>query len=188
MTAVCSRMPLAVQGVPMPPIVSPVCVLVRRFRLRHCSAVCGDIPANSQSNNPDGWWDSHSVLFHRATRWRLIESSAVRERNFTPLYYIDFSEGKLSDSPEKNLKNFSIAIFRIAVLCPGFPVVALLAQCLPVALVPEQVLIPSVRDDMIHNCRFPISAILHASDTERMGIEILSAGFLPSSAVSSAAG
>lgn len=37
---------------------------------------------------------------------------------------------------------------------PGFPVVALFAQRLPVILVPEQYLVSSVRLDMIHNgCR-----------------------------------
>ena len=37
--------PLAVQGVPMPPIVSPVRVLLKRFRLRYVSYFCDSAQA-----------------------------------------------------------------------------------------------------------------------------------------------
>ena len=48
---------------------------------------------------------------------------------------------------------------------PGFLVVTLFAQRLPVILVPEQNLISSVRLDMIHNgcrCQFPSPSALRA--------------------------
>ena len=42
---------------------------------------------------------------------------------------------------------------KAVILSSGLPVVAPLTHCLPVRSVPEELLISSVRNDVVHNCR-----------------------------------
>ena len=56
----------------------------------------------------------------------------------------------------------------IAVLRHGFMVVAVLTKALPVALIPEQLCIPSVGNDVVNHSRPHQSPLLHALDAEGM--------------------
>jgi hypothetical protein len=58
-------------------------------------------------------------------------------------------------------------------------VVAMLAQCLVIALVPEFLLIATVRLDVIHHGGWSIPAALEALDAQRMLAEITVAVTLP---------
>ena len=62
----------------------------------------------------------------------------------------------------------SVVILRVAFLRQGFPVMALLAELLPVVLVPEEVLISAVGDDVVDNSSFDVPSVPFALDTQRM--------------------
>lgn len=62
----------------------------------------------------------------------------------------------------------SIFILLISVLGHGLAVVAVLAQCLPVGFIPEQLLDPTMRHDMIYHRCLHQPALLPAPDTQRM--------------------
>lgn len=75
---------------------------------------------------------------------------------------------------------------RRLVLAPRLLVVAALAQRSPVAAVPEETLVASVGDDMVHHCGLHVLALLHALLAERVRTEKLTAGLLPCSTVATA--
>ena len=61
----------------------------------------------------------------------------------------------------------------------GFPIMAALAQRLPVVLIPEQLLIAPVRNHMVdHRCGRQ-HALLHAGVAQRIARQKLFAGFPP---------
>ena len=62
----------------------------------------------------------------------------------------------------------SVSVLLIAVLRHGFMVVAALTKALPIALIPEQLRIPSVWDDVVNHGCFYQSPLLHALDAEGM--------------------
>ena len=62
----------------------------------------------------------------------------------------------------------SVMELLIAVLRHGLMVVAALAKALPVALIPEQLRIPSVRDDVVNHGRPCQSSLLPAFFAEGM--------------------
>lgn len=62
----------------------------------------------------------------------------------------------------------SIMILRCLIFIPRLLIVAMLAECLPVALVPEQFRISSVRFDVVHDCCLGISSFLQTMFAERM--------------------
>lgn len=62
----------------------------------------------------------------------------------------------------------SISVLLIPVLGHSLAVMAFLAQCLPVGFIPEQLLIPTVRHDMVHHGGFHQPALLLTPDTQRM--------------------
>ena len=62
---------------------------------------------------------------------------------------------------------------------PGFPVVALFAQRLPVALVPEQLPVAPVRYDVIYNLRLGKPAFALALLAKRIGFQVSLACFAP---------
>ena len=76
----------------------------------------------------------------------------------------------------------------MAVLPSGLPVVASLAQCPPVAPVPEQLPVTTVGNDMIHHRGFRVPAVLSALLTQRVRLEELFRRLAPCMVVSSAAG
>ena len=62
----------------------------------------------------------------------------------------------------------SIVILRVAVFCPGLPVMAVFAERLPVGLVPEQLLISTVRNDVVDDRRLDVPSFLGALGAERV--------------------
>ena len=76
-----------------------------------------------------------------------------------------------------------IHICRCTVFPSRFFVVARLAQRLPVALVPKQIFITSVRSDMVNDRCLGVSSLLQTLSAERMLLQELLADLLPSAAV-----
>ena len=77
-------------------------------------------------------------------------------------------------------------IFRRLVLSPRLHAVVPVAKRLPVAPVPEQLHVTTVRNDVIHVRRLHVPAFLHALHAQRVSLKILFPGFPPSAAVTSA--
>lgn len=74
-------------------------------------------------------------------------------------------------------------IMRCLIFIPRLLIVTMLAECLPIALVPEQLRISSVRCDMVHDCCLGVSSFLQTTLTERMRLKKRFAYLLPSSVV-----
>ena len=77
-------------------------------------------------------------------------------------------------------------ILRRLVLSPRFHAVVPVAQGLPVAPVPEELLVTTVRNDVIHVRRLHEPSFLHALHAQRLCLKVLLPGFLPRTAVASA--
>ena len=84
-------------------------------------------------------------------------------------------------------KNFSVPIFRPAILVARLEIVVLFAQALPVALIPEQLLVSTMRNDVVNHSGLHIPSFLHALDAQGMRVEILLSCLLPCAVVASAA-
>lgn len=82
---------------------------------------------------------------------------------------------------------FSVLVGWVLVFHPRLPVVTFDTKCLPVALVPEEILITSVRDDMVNSHGFSQLALLHAVNTQRMEIKKDLLRLPPSAVISSPA-
>ena len=65
---------------------------------------------------------------------------------------------------------------------------ARLAQRLPVALIPEEVLVSSVRNDVVNHGCLCVPADLHASGTQWVAFQIKLALLLPAATVATLAG
>lgn len=61
-----------------------------------------------------------------------------------------------------------------------------MAKRLPVAPVPEQLLVTTVGNDVIHVRRLNVPAFPHTLHTQRVRLKVLLPSFLPSSSVASA--
>ena len=81
-----------------------------------------------------------------------------------------------------------IPVHHILILGVRLDAVVPVTQALPVALIPEQLRIATVCNDVVHISRFHVPAFLHALHTERMGLQVLFSGFLPLTSVTAAAG
>ena len=77
-------------------------------------------------------------------------------------------------------------ILRCLVLSPCFHTVVTMAKGLPVAPVPEELLITTVRNDVIHVRRLNVPSFLHALYAQRVHLKVLLPSPLPSSTVTSA--
>ena len=77
-------------------------------------------------------------------------------------------------------------ILRRLILPPRLDTVMAMAQGLPVAPVPEELLVTTVRNDVIHVRRLNVPSFLHALRTQRMRLKVLLPGFLPRTAIASA--
>lgn len=62
----------------------------------------------------------------------------------------------------------------------GFMVMTRFTKRLPVALIPEQFLISSVRNDMVHHRRLPVTIPLQAPYAEWMKLQEAKPSFVPS--------
>ena len=60
---------------------------------------------------------------------------------------------------------------------------ALLAEALPVRLIPEQLWIAAVRHDVVNHSGSGVSPLFHADNTQRMCLQICSARLLPPAVV-----
>ena len=72
------------------------------------------------------------------------------------------------------------------ILPPRLDTVVPVAQGLPVAPVPEELLITTVRNDVIHVRRLNVPSFLHALHAQRVCLKVLLPSPLPSSTVTSA--
>ena len=77
-----------------------------------------------------------------------------------------------------------VMIHRCLILTSRFHAVVTVPQGLPVALVPEQLRITTVRDDMVNVRCLHIPAFLHALHTQRMCLQKDFSGFPPCIAIS----
>ena len=81
----------------------------------------------------------------------------------------------------------SILVLRGVILVSGLDAVVTVAEALPVAPVPEENTVSSVRFDVIDIGRLDVVALLHALHTQRMCLKVTLAGSVPRRAVASAA-
>ena len=70
--------------------------------------------------------------------------------------------------------NWSMVFRHSFIIMTGF------TKRLPVALIPEQFLISSVRNDMVHHRRLPVTIPLQAPNTEGMKLQETKPSFVPS--------
>lgn len=80
---------------------------------------------------------------------------------------------------------FSILVLRGVILVSGFDTVVAVAEALPVALIPEQHAVSSVRLDVIDIGRLDVASLLHALHTQRMCLKVTLTGFVPCRAIAS---
>lgn len=71
------------------------------------------------------------------------------------------------------------------ILPPRFDTVVPVAQGLPVAPVPEELLITTVRNDVIHVRRLNVPSFLHALYAQRVHLKVLLPGLSPGSSIAS---
>ena len=79
---------------------------------------------------------------------------------------------------------FSVVVGRCVVVRPGLHAVVTVAERLPVALIPEQRPVTSVRNDVVYVSRLDVPAFLHALHTQRMCFQVFLPCFLPCPCVS----
>lgn len=82
----------------------------------------------------------------------------------------------------------SVVIQRIPIRGTGFVIVAGLAQRLPVALVPEEFRIATMRDDVVNDRRGNISSVPLTLSAQRMPMKVSLRRLLPSPGVSALTG
>ena len=76
-------------------------------------------------------------------------------------------------------------VCRRLVLSSRLHAVVLVAQGLPVAPIPEEFLIPTMRNDVVDIRRLHISTFLHALYAQRVCLKVLLSGFPPSCSIAS---
>ena len=81
------------------------------------------------------------------------------------------------------LPTFLIVIFLVVILIPGLHIMMMLAQRLPVGLIPEQPHIPAMGYDVIHHRGPHIPAICHTADAQRVRFQESLTGLLPLTAI-----
>ena len=90
--------------------------------------------------------------------------------------------------PPAAFQTQSIPIDGILVFCPCLAVMAGLAKSLPVAFIPHQMRITTVRNNMVDHGRCCEPSLCFAPHTQRMPVEIRFAESLPPAAVSTLGG
>ena len=111
----------------------------------------------------------------------------AQEDFIDPSTYYIFQRAFLNIFRKKNKKkNFLIPVHRIIVFSSCLLVMMLLTKCLPVVLIPKQLLVTAMRNDMIdHSCfRVPRRRLPQTFRTQRMRPEERFTGLLPSSSIS----
>ena len=90
--------------------------------------------------------------------------------------------------PPAAFQTQSIPIDGISVFCPRLAVMAGLAKSLPVAFIPHQMRITTVRNDMVDHGRCREPSLCFAPHTQRMPAEVRLADTLPLAAVATLSG
>lgn len=90
--------------------------------------------------------------------------------------------------PPAAFQTQSIPIDGISVFCPRLAVMAGLAKSLPVAFIPHQMRITTVRNDMVDHGRCREPSLCFAPHTQRMPAEVRFAQSLPLAAVATLSG
>ena len=98
--------------------------------------------------------------------------------NYNPLKKIIFIFFDLSIR-----QGFSVPIHRVDVLSQRLLIVARLTQALPVASIPEQLLISTMGCDVVNHSGFRVSPLSHALGAQRVALKELLGFPLPSAAV-----
>lgn len=80
----------------------------------------------------------------------------------------------------------SVLVLRGVIFLSGFDAVVAVTEALPVALIPEENTVSSVRLDVINIGCLNVATCLHALHTQRMRFKVMLAGSVPSHAVPSA--
>ena len=83
--------------------------------------------------------------------------------------------------------SFSVLVLRGVILVSGLDAVMTVAEALPVALIPEENTVSSVRLDVIHIGRLDVASLLQALHTQRICLKVTLAGSVPCRSVASAA-
>lgn len=81
-----------------------------------------------------------------------------------------------------------VGVSRPVILPPSFSVMTCFTQWLPIAPIPEQLLVATVWDNVIHNRCFGIASLLSAFRTQRVALKERFAYFLPAAAVATLCG
>lgn len=87
----------------------------------------------------------------------------------------------------KGCSSFSILVLRGVIFVSGLNAVVSVTEALPVALIPEENTVSSVRLDVIHIGRLDVASLLQALHTQRMCLKVTLAGSVPCRSVASAA-
>ena len=87
----------------------------------------------------------------------------------------------------KECPSFSILVLRGVILVPGLDAVVSVTEALPVALIPEEHAVSSVRLNVIDIGRLDVAALLHALHTQRMCLKVTLAGSVPCRSIASGA-
>ena len=77
----------------------------------------------------------------------------------------------------------SVFIFLVPVFGHGLFVMAPLTKCLPVCFIPKQLLIPTVRNNVVHHCCFYKFPLLPAFLTQRMCFQEPASGSPPAAVI-----
>lgn len=81
-----------------------------------------------------------------------------------------------------------VGVSRPVILPPGFPVMTGFTQWLPIAPIPEQFLVTTVGNNVIHNRCFGIASLLSAFRTQRVALKERFACLLPAAAIAALCG
>lgn len=112
--------------------------------------------------------------------WLIVRTRPAKGVEGNVPLLIRFFRGVLADRySKKTEKNILVPVLRPAILVTSLDVVVALAQRLPVASIPEQRLISTVRDDVIYHRSLPVLTLLHAPDAQRMGVQVFPPRSLP---------
>lgn len=85
-------------------------------------------------------------------------------------------------------RNYSVSVFRSAVLGSGFLIVTGLAKRLPVRVAPHQVVIATMRNDMVNDRCGHILSLRQTLHAQRMLPQVRFADMLPLAAVATLGG
>src|SRR5699024_4855956 len=81
-----------------------------------------------------------------------------------------------------------VVVSRPVILPPGFPIMTPFTKWLPIAPIPEQFLVATVGDNVIHNRCFGVASLLSAFRTQRVALKERFTCLLPAAAIAALCG